>query len=228
MSRHVFTNAGCTHAWAHQTSTHGRSGNHNLYFEGPRLYSYGPHFLVAALLPGDIVLLNNSSFSPSTGQHQSYAVQATRHMQQITVPKIEELYRLLLNTEVIDRLETGTPWSNLKDTRRRILNWLDANATSFLHSPFPIELLSWIGLRPETWVNLLDKARRRQKKATAKREAAELKRSIREAAHLADMSEAWFEIELMKRSWRITSTQNQKISPHWKSICRGGLRDLCV
>jgi hypothetical protein len=66
------------HAWANETKPHGRGSN--FYFDGPTLYSYGPHFVVGRIVRNRkgkrAYLLNAGNYSPSTGRHQSYARRA--------------------------------------------------------------------------------------------------------------------------------------------------------
>ena len=92
MTRNVFDIAGACHAWAHG-NIQARSGNGNVFADGGRLYSYGRHFPIAAFLTADreTVLLNADSYSISTSRHQRYAADATRHLNQISVPDLRGL-----------------------------------------------------------------------------------------------------------------------------------------
>lgn len=63
------------HVWAAQTQQHGKAGN--IFFEGPTLYSYGPHFPISKVYTLDtgerIALFNSRTYSSSTGRHQRAA-----------------------------------------------------------------------------------------------------------------------------------------------------------
>lgn len=77
MTQTVFDNAMVAHVWAQQRQTEGRSNNGNLYFHGPRIYSYGGHFLAGlALKPGGPFLVNADSYSLTTAKHMSYVRRA--------------------------------------------------------------------------------------------------------------------------------------------------------
>ncbi len=118
MTRHSFTNSGCCHAWAHQTSDYGNGSHRRIYFDGPLLYSYGTHFLIAALLPGGLALFNSARWSVSTSQHQSYAKDAARHLARFTIPDPANLFYMFQTTGILARLEAQAdgkrppPWSN--------------------------------------------------------------------------------------------------------------------
>lgn len=79
MTRTVFDNAGVAHVWAQNAEAAGRSHNGQFYFEGPALYSYGPHFLAGFILPDGAALLNADSPSISTGRHLTHARRAVSH-----------------------------------------------------------------------------------------------------------------------------------------------------
>ena len=71
-------NSQVAHVWAQQTKASGKGSN--FYFDGPTLYSYGRHFVVAEFAKNKrgetCVLFNNARYSISTGRHQSYASRA--------------------------------------------------------------------------------------------------------------------------------------------------------
>ncbi len=74
----VFPNAMVAHIWAQGRQESGRSGHGNVFFEGPRLFSYGHHFLTAYRLPDGAAFLNAGKYSVSTSRHQSQAWRAIR------------------------------------------------------------------------------------------------------------------------------------------------------
>jgi hypothetical protein len=61
------------HVWAQQTKTQGKG--HHFYFEGPSIYSYGPHFEIARFVTVKkkrAVLFTTRTYSVSTSKHLSY------------------------------------------------------------------------------------------------------------------------------------------------------------
>ena len=64
------------HVWAHQTQKEASFRDHQIYFEGRSIFSYGSHFEIARLLdiPSEenpVVIFNNSTYSNTTTAHQS-------------------------------------------------------------------------------------------------------------------------------------------------------------
>lgn len=75
----VFNTAMVAHVWAQGRQESGRTpGPGRVFFEGPRLFSYGRHFLTAYRLPDGAAFLNSSRYSVSTARHQSDARRAIR------------------------------------------------------------------------------------------------------------------------------------------------------
>ena len=75
MTVYVTNHRNVAHLWAAQTQS--RAKGHNLFFEGPVIYSYGYHFPIAVFTPfhvnGErVVVFNGASRSVSTSKHQSY------------------------------------------------------------------------------------------------------------------------------------------------------------
>jgi hypothetical protein len=75
------SHAQVAHAFAHQT---GRNRNGaNMFYQGPRIYSWGTHFLLARIAEHDgrtVVFVNNEKRSVSTGQHRSEVLSACSHL----------------------------------------------------------------------------------------------------------------------------------------------------
>lgn len=97
-------NSGIAHVWAQGRYSFGRTGNGNLYFHGPALYSYGSHYVAGYILPAldaaanwqpGVALLNADSYSVSTSQHVGDAASAARHRSPLWVPNLTELARVL-------------------------------------------------------------------------------------------------------------------------------------
>ncbi len=76
------------HVWAQQTQAEGKAGN--IFFDGPRIYSYGRHFEAARFVDIETVLVNADNYSVSTARHLSLIRQAVRHKQVFTVPTMDD------------------------------------------------------------------------------------------------------------------------------------------
>lgn len=89
----VFTVDMVAHVWAQQSQESGRSHNGNFYFEGAKLYSYGPHYVVGVFAaPGGPVFLNSTSSTPTTnGKHRGPAYWAVRHLEPLYLPELEDI-----------------------------------------------------------------------------------------------------------------------------------------
>jgi hypothetical protein len=76
------------HHWANRIGEQARASN--LFFEQERIYSYGYHFLIARHVynstGGHAVLITQKKYSKSTSAHVTLVRQASRHIQQISVP----------------------------------------------------------------------------------------------------------------------------------------------
>ena len=114
--RIVFQNDMVVHVWAQQCQQEGRSGNHNVYFDGPALYSYGDHYLTGFMLPnakrlvgydierwGEIhgkgtirALINADSYSITTTAHCSTACGAVGYNEYASIPQLTALRTPLL------------------------------------------------------------------------------------------------------------------------------------
>lgn len=64
------------HLFANRSQDTARTSSQNFYFNGPSLFSYGSHFVIAHWLEtgaGAVLLWNSDSYSISTSRHQGYA-----------------------------------------------------------------------------------------------------------------------------------------------------------
>jgi hypothetical protein len=64
------------HLFANRSQDTARTSSQNFYFNGPSLFSYGSHFVVAHWLEtgaGAVLLWNSDSYSVSTSRHQGHA-----------------------------------------------------------------------------------------------------------------------------------------------------------
>lgn len=97
-NRQVFPRDNVAHLWAHGVQDSARDAAHNFYFNGPTLYSYGTHFVIAHILRGaeygklaGLVLWNDAGYSNTTSKHQTIAWRALTQQQTQTrlhVPKL--------------------------------------------------------------------------------------------------------------------------------------------
>lgn len=62
--------------WAEQRQPSARVDN--IFYEGPRIYSYGPHFCMARILPNGVAVFTTRTYSPTTTHHVTLAVRAAR------------------------------------------------------------------------------------------------------------------------------------------------------
>lgn len=83
----VFPTDELTHIWAKQSQSEGRNAARNVYFIGPKIYSYGSHFCMGNIIKPGIVLINANSYSNTTAKHMSAVRYAVNHMQRIEVDK---------------------------------------------------------------------------------------------------------------------------------------------
>lgn len=65
------------HAWAHQTRESMNYTNHNMYFYGSTIYSYGSHFPIAQMYPDlGVILHTTRDYSNSTTKHKNHVWRA--------------------------------------------------------------------------------------------------------------------------------------------------------
>ncbi len=114
--KQVFSNSQLCHVWANQVQETGRNAKNSLYFSGPKIYSYGSHFLAAKFfnVKGQkIVLINSHNYSSSTAGHLSDIRSSLRGHEDIltfSVPQVNELN----SQENVDYFN-GMVWEKLDD-----------------------------------------------------------------------------------------------------------------
>jgi len=74
--------------WAQQKQSQGKSGN--IFFDGPRIYSYGRHFEMARFIDADTVFITSRHYSVSTAKHLCLVRGAVRHKTVYTVPQFDD------------------------------------------------------------------------------------------------------------------------------------------
>lgn len=82
-------NSQLAHIWANRLKDSGKGSS--MFFEGPKIFSYGHHFEIARLLPGNVILYNSASYSNSTAKHQIHVRRAIDYDNNkvFTVPHFE-------------------------------------------------------------------------------------------------------------------------------------------
>ena len=84
--RKVFSsNADCIHTFAQRSQDEGRTSNHNVYFHGDKIYSYGSHYLLGEFINnGEAIIINDIGYSNSTSKHIGILWGATSQYKQIS------------------------------------------------------------------------------------------------------------------------------------------------
>lgn len=72
------------HKFNTQLKAKGKCGN--VYFEANKLYDYGPHFLMAHILPNGAALINSYSYSRTTAKHLRWTQSALSNRKCFNVP----------------------------------------------------------------------------------------------------------------------------------------------
>ena len=87
--RTVFSNhAEVCHVWAQQKQSEGRASR--IFFEGPRIYSYGRHFEMARFIDANTVFVTTRGYSVSTSKHLSMVRSAVSHKTVFHVPSFTD------------------------------------------------------------------------------------------------------------------------------------------
>jgi len=85
MKKVFSSNADCIHTFAQRSQNEGRTSNHNVYFHGDKIYSYGSHYLLGEFINnGEAIIINDIGYSNSTVKHINILWGATRQYKQIS------------------------------------------------------------------------------------------------------------------------------------------------
>lgn len=85
MKKVFSSNADCIHTFAQRSQEEGRTSNHNVYFYGDKIYSYGSHYLLGKFINnGEAIIINDIGYSNSTAKHINILWGATRQYKQIS------------------------------------------------------------------------------------------------------------------------------------------------
>jgi hypothetical protein len=86
--KNVYPSDELCHLWANAAQPSARNANSSMSFEGGTLYSY--RTAIAAKL-GGFVLLSDTTYTPTTSKHQTYAGRAVRGQTTYFVPRLDQL-----------------------------------------------------------------------------------------------------------------------------------------
>lgn len=85
MKKVFSSNADCIHTFAQRSQDEGRTSNHNVYFYGDKIYSYGSHYLLGEFInDGEAIIINDIGYSNSTSKHIGILWGATSQYKQIS------------------------------------------------------------------------------------------------------------------------------------------------
>lgn len=125
----TFTNSEIVHTFAQQEQQEGKTSNNGMFFYNQKIYSYGYHYLLAEILPDNIILINNTGYSNSTAKHINLVTNATRQYKQYFFNDIcfNNVYNSIINAsksiikaikkeryanEIISKFESFTDFLN--------------------------------------------------------------------------------------------------------------------
>jgi hypothetical protein len=109
----VFSTDQTIHVWAQQTQSYGSNAKASVFFEGPTLYSYGRHFVMARFATPDIVLINEDTFSTTTSGHIHRARYAVDH-------------KTIFHVKYPEAADAATHQKNLDAFKKQALDFVDA------------------------------------------------------------------------------------------------------
>lgn len=182
--RTVFTNKMVAHVWAQNNQHYGRSHNGQFYFEGPCLYSYGPHFMVGAIMPNGLAIVAHRSDSPSitTGQHIGDARRAVLHRCVAFLPGLNA-GRGSFNHNASALAALARPSAPKKNARKTLVAHLRSAECADMGREDVAAILAAIGSKasPDNVLNAAKKAAARRIQAVAEREQAARLATAREA-----------------------------------------------
>jgi len=76
MSKYYKNYDECAHAWVHELSEDGHARGDRMFFRGPRIYSYGYHYMIARKVNDKVILFNAESSSSTTNKHKGQVMAA--------------------------------------------------------------------------------------------------------------------------------------------------------
>lgn len=199
--RTVMDSSMVAHVWAQQTQAHARTRSGNCYFDGPRLYSYGSHYLVGLFAaPGGPVFLNADSNSKTTNGHRYEARSAVSHLTAWSIPNL---------TAIAGHLQNVARGHDSDTDRNRLRDYLTGYWQAF---PADSEAAAWILRRTGTrgtWAAFRARLARAARKADAESAARNKAAAIRQGR------------ELVATPWPVEKGRA------WIAARSYGQRDLC-
>jgi hypothetical protein len=126
----VFKNSEVAHIWAKQDQASGRNSANNIYFNGPKIYSYGSHFCMGNIIKPGLVLITDRSYSNTTAKHLNYTRYSVNHLDQVYCPYPEFKLEYQLST-----------WQARIKEQLSIIN-SDRPAFSVTIAPFEVSIFS--------------------------------------------------------------------------------------
>lgn len=182
-----YSNDMVAHVWAQMTKDSGDSNNGQFYFRGPRLYSYGSHFVAGFIDAKGRAWLNGDSYSPTTSKHMSYAWRAVSHRESYRVPSL---------TGIVGAIEAATAGDKSRTAwaKRELSAYFDSHWESFDPAGRNGEAgaILWRAVQPrgewaKEWERRKAKAARNAEKAAKAAKAAGLALAREVAAIPLDM-----------------------------------------
>ena len=131
-TRKVFQTSEIAHLWANQSVSEARNPTYNFYFEGPKLYSYGRHYLAGNLINDNTAIINNYNYSVTTNKHTSnayYALDRSKFANYFFLPepdvKIGKHHNHIVNVEYLFNAIKANS-ERVKTARSRKVDYLNA------------------------------------------------------------------------------------------------------
>ena len=208
--RFKVSNSECVHLWANQTQSH--SEGPTVFFADKTIYSYGSHFPMATFVEGtkkrSAVIVTTRTYSKTTGGHLADVRYAINHLTSFHVPFAGPLHW----TKENKRATVKACVSFYKQEIRERINKASrarSNREWYLREARQLtnesnQLCEFFGVRsrltlPDTFEEMLQKAREEQQQATAaQRKIAIAREKAREEQERKAIAEA---MEILPR-WR--------------------------
>lgn len=131
MKKVFSSNSELAHAWANQLQDEGR-GN-SMYFYGPVIYSYGPHYEIARYLTTDngeqVCFVNSNGYSNTTTKHTSHVWAAIPDgIEVFKVPFVKSCGRQFITIESLSDIVT-----DMKDNVKQLIDKQLTARSNFRH-----------------------------------------------------------------------------------------------
>lgn len=171
-----YSNDMVAHVWAQMNKDSGDSNNGQFYFRGPRLYSYGSHFVAGFIDSKGRAWLNGDRYSNTTAKHMSYAWRAVSHRTSLRIPSL---------TGIVGALESLDDKSRAAFVKRELESYFAHNWQAFPPESEAAAIL-WRGVSPSgKWAAAYARFKAKADKASARAKAATLRLDRASAARYA-------------------------------------------